>query len=79
MLILHSVPIIGKVPEFETFFLHNNNNRRIKMGLLLLLFEFVGSDVFFVEFVRSFGAFEGFEPREREEGRETKGSTGGGG
>lgn len=34
------------------------------------LFEFIGSDVFFVEFVGGFGAFERSNPGEGEDGRD---------
>lgn len=41
-----------------------------------ILFELVRSNVFFVEFIRSFGMFEGFDPRE--EGREVASTRRGG-
>ena len=43
----------------------------------IALFEFVGADVFFVEFVGGFGAFEGSDPRE--DGGDAAASAGRGG
>jgi len=43
----------------------------------LFLFEFIGTDVFFVEFIGRVGTFEVFEPREGEKGREMEGAMGG--
>jgi hypothetical protein len=43
----------------------------------VFLFEFVGTNVFLVEFLGSFGTFEGFDPREGEKGREMEVTMGG--